>query len=112
MTRKGAAVMLLVCLLLGIPASILAYRWCISSRKAIFESCRELKPGDSFTQVLNALGSPDRRQAERSGVSAIFFKTPGYVHGSIKIEVDDASGKVITIWCGNEYSPPNWRIAP
>lgn len=78
--------------------------------KKNLKTCRSLLPGLDKQMLFISLGQPTAEHSQNGNV-LFFFRTPSFMAGAIKAEVSESNGKVIALWCGQEFDPPNWKVA-
>ena len=72
------------------------------------DACHALKPGIKKDELIAALSQPSYAEPFE-GKTVLSFPTPAILSGTIAAEIDDATGNVTTLWCGQEGAPPIWE---
>src|SRR6266849_6414196 len=93
--------------LIGAPLIALgAYCWANRDGFRNLRSCESLKPGITVSGLTAALGQPVHRSAA-NGQTWWYFRTPSIMAGSIRAQVNEQTGKVLSLRC-YEDGPPTW----
>lgn len=110
--RKFAFAAIVICLAL--------YAWTVWYDRSLreedpfghrnLELCRKIPPGASESDLVRALGAPERSR-EEGGLRRLEFHTLRVASAPISADVDPATGRVLELRCRDD-GKPTWRLGP
>ena len=93
----------------ALTAPIGYYRWTERVGFKNVEICQKLQPGITLSDLEQALGASTGSWISKSGARWLTFETPSINAGQIRAEIEEPSGRVLTLRCF-EDGPPTWTI--
>jgi len=109
--KRIIRVSLFACCLVTLGGSALAgyYLWRYRVGYRNIDTCQELQPGISVSELEQALGTPISTWTSRNGQQWVAFENPSIYAGPISAEVESSTGRILTLRCF-EDDPPTWTF--